>query len=198
MSRVCLPVLAIVLILAGSSEAAGLEWPSNLLALSSGKSTQLLSLPAAEESEEQSESSSGSASAAAAAAAQREEKDHEEGSSSSSDQLSQSSSGSSDTIDARLLSGIPVTVPLPLIVAARPGLRTVLTIQEPAVAKVGELVQHVPTAVSHQSQTIVHDHRRLVTPIVAPAVRTTKLVRQQPPLLWTLSSADPRLILLRN
>ncbi|XP_034657516.1 retinin [Drosophila subobscura] len=197
MSRVCLPVLAIVLILAGSSEAAGLEWPSNLLALSSGKSTQLLSLRAAEESEEQSESSSGSASAAAAAAAQKEEKDQEEDSSSSSDQLSQSSSGSSDTIDARLLSGIPVTVPLPLIVAARPGLRTVLTIQEPAVAEVGEVVQHVPTAVSHQSQTIVHDHRRLVTPIVAPAVRTTKLVRQQPPL-WTLSSADPRLILLRN
>ncbi|SPP87062.1 retinin [Drosophila guanche] len=193
MSRVCLPVLAIVLILAGSSGAAGLEWPSNLLALSSGKSTQLLSLPAAEDAEEQSESS-----AAAAAAAQKEEKNPQEDASSSSDQLSQSSSGSSDTIDARLLSGIPVTVPLPLIVAARPGLRTVLTIQEPAVAKVGEVVQHVPTAVSHQSQTIVHDHRRVVSPIVAPAVRTTKLVRQQPPLLWTLSSADPRLVLLRN
>ncbi|XP_001352561.4 retinin [Drosophila pseudoobscura] len=195
MSRVCLPVLAIVLILAGSSEAAGLEWPSNLLALSSGKSSQLLPL-ASEDSEELSESRAASA-AAAAAAAQSEEKDQEEDSS-SSDQLSQSSSGSSDTIDARLLSGIPVSVPLPLIVAARSGLRTVLTIQEPTVAKVGEVVQHVPTAVSHQSQTIVHDHRRLVTPIVAPAVRTTKLVRQQPPLLWTLSSADPRLVLLRN
>ncbi|XP_017139332.1 retinin [Drosophila miranda] len=197
MSRVCLPVLAIVLILAGSSEAAGLEWPSNLLALSSGKSSQLLPL-ASEDSEELSESRAASAAAAAtAAAAQSEEKDQEEDSS-SSDQLSQSSSGSSDTIDARLLSGIPVSVPLPLIVAARSGLRTVLTIQEPTVAKVGEVVQHVPTAVSHQSQTIVHDHRRLVTPIVAPAVRTTKLVRQQPPLLWTLSSADPRLVLLRN
>ncbi|XP_022229250.2 retinin [Drosophila obscura] len=194
MSRVCLPVLAIVLILAGSSKAASLELPSNLLSLSSGKSSQLLPL-ASEDSEELSESSA--ASAAAAAAAQRHEKDQEDDSS-SSDRHSQSSSGSSDTIDARLLSGIPVSVPLPLIVAARSGLRTVLTIQEPAVAKVGEVVQHVPSAVSHQSQTIVHDHRRLVTPILAPAVRTTKLVRQQPPLLWTLSSADPRLVLLRN
>lgn len=104
-------------------------------------------------------------------------------------------------VDARRLvsSTVPVSVPLPLLVAARSGLRTVLTVQEPTLARVGNLVEHVPTAVSHQSQTVVHDHRRLVTPIVAPAVRTTQVVRQQQPspLIWTVAN-DPRLVLLRN
>ncbi|KAH8364541.1 hypothetical protein KR084_007801, partial [Drosophila pseudotakahashii] len=189
-----LPVLAIVLVLAGASQAASLEWPSNLVALSSAKSSQLLPV-ASEDSVELAEGGLASViSSGAQAEPQSEEEDEEE-----APQLSQSSSGSSDAIDARLVSaGIPVSVPLPLILAARNGLRTVLTIQEPAVAKVGEVVQHVPTAISHQSQTVVHDHRRLVTPIVAPAVRTTQVVRQQPPLLWTLASSDPRVLLIRN
>ncbi|XP_017080174.1 retinin [Drosophila eugracilis] len=189
MSRLFLTVVAIVLVFAGASQAASLEWPSNLVALSSAKSSQLLPI-ASEDSVELAETNSGSV---ISSGAQPEEQSEEE-----EEQLSQSSSGSSDPIDARLVSsGIPVSVPLPLILAARNGLRTVLTIQEPAVAKVGEVVQHVPTAISHQSQTVVHDHRRLVTPIVAPAVRTTQVVRQQPPLLWTVAS-DPRVVLIRN
>jgi len=187
-----LPILATVLVFAGASQAASLEWPSNLVALSSVKSSQLLPI-ASEDSVELGESSSGSVSSGVAQPEQPSEEDEDE-----EQQLSQSSSGSSDPIDARLVSsGIPVSVPLPLILAARNGLRTVLTIQEPAVAKVGEVVQHVPTAISHQSQTVVHDHRRLVTPIVAPAVRTTQVVRQEPPLLWTVAS-DPRVVLIRN
>ncbi|XP_069967051.1 retinin [Bactrocera oleae] len=69
------------------------------------------------------------------------------------------------------------TLPLPITISTRPGLRTVIapetiTIHEPTLAKVGEVVQKIPTAVSHQSQTVVHKHARVVTPIVAPAVRT--------------------------
>ncbi|XP_011186156.1 retinin [Zeugodacus cucurbitae] len=69
------------------------------------------------------------------------------------------------------------TLSLPITISTRPGLRTVIapetiTIHEPTVAKVGEVVQKIPTAVSHQSQTVVHKHARVVTPIVAPAVRT--------------------------
>lgn len=69
------------------------------------------------------------------------------------------------------------TIPLPLTISTRPGLRTVIapetiTIHEPTVAKVGEVVHKIPTAVSHQSQTVVHKHADIVTPIVAPAVRT--------------------------
>jgi len=141
-----------------------------------------------EESAEISAGTESSASASSGAAAAEPEED---------DTLTESSSGNSDALDARLISAVPISVPLPLIVASRPGLRTVLTIQEPALAKVGNIVEHVPTAISHQSQTVVHDHRRLVTPIVAPAVRTTQLVRQHPPLVWTLST-DPRVVLLHN
>ncbi|XP_017098274.2 retinin isoform X1 [Drosophila bipectinata] len=193
MSKVFLPVLAIVLVFSGASQAASLEWPSNLVALSSAKSAQLLPI-ASEDSIELAQGSSGSVVPSGPQEEPSQESEEEE----DQQQLSQSSAGSSEPIDARLISSsIPVSVPLPLIVAARNGLRTVLTIQEPAVAKVGEVVQHVPTAVSHQSQTVVHDHRRLVTPIVAPAVRTTQVIRQQP-LLWTIGSSDPRVVLIRN
>ncbi|XP_017036084.1 retinin [Drosophila kikkawai] len=192
MSRLCLSVLAFVLVLAGTTQAASLEWPSNLLALSTGKSSQLLPI-ASEDSVELSESGTG-AIISSAGQQQPEEQSQEE----EEEEEPLSVIGTSDAIDSRLVSsGIPISVPLPLILAARNGLRTVLTIQEPAVAKVGEVVQHVPTAVSHQSQTVVHDHKRLVTPIVAPAVRTTQVVRQQPPLVWTVAS-DPRLVLIRN
>ncbi|KAH8302612.1 hypothetical protein KR044_008895, partial [Drosophila immigrans] len=176
-------LFAVVLISLGAANAGTLEWPANLVALSQPKSSQVLPQPVSEESVEIATESSASANSAAAE--------------SDEDELSESSSGTSEALDARLVSAVPLSVPLPLIVAARPGLRTVLTIREPTLANVGNIVEHVPTAISHQSQTVVHDHRRLVTPIVAPAVRTTQLVRQQPPLVWTVS-ADPRLVLLRN
>ncbi|XP_034481333.1 retinin [Drosophila innubila] len=183
MFKLCL--IAFVLVSLGAVNAGTLEWPANLVALSQAKSSQVLPLPASEESTEIATESSASANSGAAEPQ-------------ADDALTESASGRSDALDAHLVSPVPVSVPLPLIVAARSGLRTVLTIQEPTLAKVGNLVEHVPTAISHQSQTVVHDHRRLVTPIVAPAVRTTQLVRQQSPLVWTLSTSDPRLVLLRN
>ncbi|XP_017466658.1 PREDICTED: cell wall protein AWA1 [Rhagoletis zephyria] len=86
-----------------------------------------------------------------------------------------SSSSSSATIQHHILPA--ETIPLPITISTRPGLRTVIapetiTIRESTLAKVGEVVQKIPTAVSHQSQTVVHKHARVVTPIVAPAVRT--------------------------
>jgi hypothetical protein len=38
-------------------------------------------------------------------------------------------------------------------------------------AKVGEIVENVPTAVSHQSSTIVHNKAARITPLVAPVVQ---------------------------
>lgn len=179
-----LSLFAFVLVSLGAANAGTLEWPANLVALSQAKSSQTLPLPVSEEAAEIPAESSASASSGAAEPEEDET-------------LTESSSGNSDALDARLVSAVPISVPLPLILASRPGLRTVFTIQEPTLAKVGNIVEHVPTAISHQSQTVVHDHRRLVTPIVAPAVRTTQLVRQHPPLVWTLST-DPRVVLLRN
>ncbi|XP_005182648.1 mucin-7 [Musca domestica] len=85
------------------------------------------------------------------------------------------SARSSTTIQHRILPA--ETIPLPITISQRPGLRTVIapetiTIQQPIIARVGEVVQQIPTAVSHQRQTVVHKHARVVTPIVAPAVRT--------------------------
>ncbi|XP_036330734.1 uncharacterized protein LOC118742628 [Rhagoletis pomonella] len=53
-----------------------------------------------------------------------------------------------------------------------PTLYSTSIIHEPTLAKVGDLVHSVPTAVSHQSSTIVHNRANVVTPIVAPAVKT--------------------------
>ncbi|EDV95756.1 retinin [Drosophila grimshawi] len=184
MFKLQLSLFAVVLALLDASTAGSLEWPANLVSLSTGKSSQSLPLPLQLPEESSAETASES-SASSSAEPQLEEASESSAASSSADAAA----------DAQL---VPVSIPLPLILATRSGLRSVLTIQEPTLARLGELVEHVPSAISHQSQTVVHDHRRVVTPIVAPAVRTTKLVRQHPPLLWTLSSADPRVILLRN
>lgn len=45
-------------------------------------------------------------------------------------------------------------------------------IKEPTLTKVGDLVRSVPTAVSHQSSTIVHSKADIVEPIIAQGVRT--------------------------
>lgn len=178
----------------GVVSAGTLEWPANLVSLGSTKSSLAsVPLPVNEESIELATESSLSGEQQQLSAEEVEAEDL---------QSESSANGAAEPlIDSRLVSAsaVPVSVPLPLLVAARSGLRTVLTIQEPTLARVGNLVEHVPSAVSHQSQTVVHDHRRLVTPIVAPAVRTTQVVRQQQPspLIWTVAN-DPRLVLLRH
>ncbi|XP_039953934.1 uncharacterized protein LOC126762892 [Bactrocera neohumeralis] len=46
-------------------------------------------------------------------------------------------------------------------------------IHEPVLAKVGAIVKSYPTAVSHQSSSIVHSSAVAVQPILAPIVKTT-------------------------
>lgn len=176
----------------GMTSAGTLEWPANLVSLGSSKSSLAsLPLPVSQESTE----------LATESVEQQQEQQSAEQAEEELQSDTASSASAERTVDPRRLvsSAVPVSVPLPLLLASRSGLRTVLTVQEPTLARVGSVVEHVPTAVSHQSQTVVHDHRRLVTPIVAPAVRTTQVVRQQQqqPLIWTVAS-DPRLVLLRN
>jgi len=56
-------------------------------------------------------------------------------------------------------------------------------IKEPTITKVGDLVRSVPTAVSHQSSTIVHNKADYVEPILAHGVRT-----YQQPIVNTYST----------
>ncbi|KAH8239776.1 hypothetical protein KR032_007746 [Drosophila birchii] len=49
-------------------------------------------------------------------------------------------------------------------------------VQEPVLAKVGAVVKSVPTAVSHQSQSVVHSSAHVVEDIVAPVVKSTPVV----------------------
>ncbi|XP_055913885.1 cuticle protein LPCP-23-like [Eupeodes corollae] len=67
------------------------------------------------------------------------------------------------------------------VAAARPGLYHEASplvysapsiVQEHSLAKVGAIVKSIPTAVSHQSSTVVHNSAHVVQPIVAPVVKT--------------------------
>ncbi|KAH8408756.1 hypothetical protein KR215_011959 [Drosophila sulfurigaster] len=49
-------------------------------------------------------------------------------------------------------------------------------VQEPVLAKVGAVVKSVPTAISHQSQSVVHSSAHVVEDIVAPVVKSTPVV----------------------
>ncbi|GAB0100762.1 hypothetical protein DMENIID0001_168480 [Sergentomyia squamirostris] len=46
-------------------------------------------------------------------------------------------------------------------------------VDTPVVKKVADVVESIPTAVSHQSQTIVHNHEHIVRPILAHGVEKT-------------------------
>ena len=69
------------------------------------------------------------------------------------------------------------------VVLARPGLyaSTVysapayasVAVQEHGYAHVGSVVKSVPSAVSHQSQSVVHSSAHVVEDVVAPAVKST-------------------------
>ncbi|XP_011186155.1 uncharacterized protein LOC105214425 [Zeugodacus cucurbitae] len=71
-----------------------------------------------------------------------------------------------------VLPSAPLAAALPLYKSTLVAEPTHVEVHEPALAKVGELVESVPTAVSHQSSTVVHSKAQRITPIVTPAVRS--------------------------
>lgn len=71
-----------------------------------------------------------------------------------------------------MLPSAPLTAALPLYKSALVAEPTHVQVHEPALAKVGELVESVPTAVSHQSSTVVHSKAQRITPLMTPAVRS--------------------------
>ncbi|XP_068139844.1 retinin-like [Drosophila tropicalis] len=79
-----------------------------------------------------------------------------------------------------------------VVVAARPGLYEsplvyaapaahTTIVQEPVLAKVGAVVKSIPTAVSHQSQSVVHSSAHVVEDVVAPVVKSTPVVTYAAP-----------------
>ncbi|XP_037938948.1 retinin-like [Teleopsis dalmanni] len=83
------------------------------------------------------------------------------------------------------------------VAAARPGFidsplvlsaPASIAVQEPTLAKVGSVVKNIPTAVSHQSQSIVHSSANVVEDILAPAVRTTLTAA---PIIRTIAAPAP-------
>lgn len=60
------------------------------------------------------------------------------------------------------------------VVYAAPATTTI--VQEPVLAKVGAVVKSVPTAVSHQSQSVVHSSAHIVEDVVAPVIKSTPVV----------------------
>ncbi|XP_055846521.1 pupal cuticle protein G1A-like [Episyrphus balteatus] len=83
------------------------------------------------------------------------------------------------------------------VAAARPGLigspvvYSSPIVQEHGVAHVGNVVKSVPTAVSHQSSTVVHNSANVVEPIVAPVVKTYAAAPVHAPLVQTYAAAAP-------
>ncbi|XP_011186177.1 retinin [Zeugodacus cucurbitae] len=81
---------------------------------------------------------------------------------------------------------LAVAAARPSLIESHPVLASV-AVQEPVLAKVGSVVQSIPTAVSHQSSTIVHSSAHAVQDIVAPAVRTS--VVSAPAVVETIAAA---------
>lgn len=77
----------------------------------------------------------------------------------------------------------PVQVDIPVVKNALIQEHGTVEIKEPTITKVGDLVRSFPTAVSHQSSTIVHNKADYVEPILAHGVRT-----YQQPIVKTYST----------
>ena len=89
----------------------------------------------------------------------------------------------------------PGYIDSPLVLSSGPAS---IALQEPALAKVGSVVKNIPTAVSHQSQSIVHSSANVVEDILAPAVRTTltaapiiRTVAAPAPIIRTIAAPAP-------
>ncbi|XP_067612731.1 uncharacterized protein [Eurosta solidaginis] len=94
----------------------------------------------------------------------------------------------SDTL--RILPPNSITGTLPIYKSALVAQPTHVVVHEPILAKVGDVIETVPTAVSHQSSTIVHGKAQRLTPLVTPVVRSYKA-----PALRTFSALIPALTL---
>lgn len=102
------------------------------------------------------------------------------------------------------LTGVATIAHAPLLAT---GVQTVVqpeTVQvhEQTIAKVGDLVQKIPTAVSDQRSTVVHNQADLITPVVAPAIRTNTvqvLKAYSQPVVYTAAvHATPILRAIRD
>lgn len=84
---------------------------------------------------------------------------------------------------------LAVAAARPSLIASHPVVSPIasVAVQEPVLTKVGSVVKSIPTAVSHQSSTIVHSSAQVVEDIVAPAVRTS--VVSAPAVVETVAAA---------